>query len=146
MLTVLHPSIVSDGVGHRQPAQQSNEVACMQTVLSARTDGLMLAKGLAFKTIANQSAQIAANDVCCRDMDRRLNRTHMAITYFRPKLCVCLKSLLLERSSPSTRMCSQEQDKALLPSPRRVKRSLERGASPLAAACNCEAMIVLRSL
>ena len=107
----------------------------MQSVLSARTDGLMLAKGLAFTRMARRSAHPAANDVSCRDMNRRLSQKHMAIMYFRPELYVCLKSLLLVRSSPSARMCSQERNKAALPSPRRVKRSLKRGASPRAAAC-----------
>ena len=57
------------GVGFIQPAQQPDEMACMQSVLSARTDGLMLANGLAFETIANQSAQIAANNLFSLDVE-----------------------------------------------------------------------------
>ena len=50
----------------------------MQSNLPARTDGLMLSRGLASTCIAKQSAHPGANDLSSPYLEWRLSEKHMA--------------------------------------------------------------------
>ena len=64
----------------------------MQSALSATTDRLMLANGLAFTRMARQSAQPDANALCSRYLEWHLSGKAMAAGRLWSELSFCHKS------------------------------------------------------